>query len=396
MDGHAFSVITARSPLHKRHMKAHGRCLGVSIPFSMLLAAAGPVHATPQLELSYAAPPECPAEAQFVTAVNGRGGRFDATDVDSGARKLSVTIRHDAGGFSGSLRVEDLRRGASAPREVHAANCGEVIDGLAVVTAIALGRDGQRATSATPGRGATIQEAQTKPPLPGHDAPSSTATNNEMTSPRAAEPPPEDRPFERIGPMAKEKVAVPAGELTFDNTFAMTATAGAVFGAVPSVVLPRFDFELARANFVTTPDTRHFLTGPVGRARWSFYGPGTYRSNEYATELLGMSASIGGCSSLIYYAKGPILMICGSIGAGAMSVQTKNGQGLTQSKTMGIASGELDADFRYNIGSLVHIAVTAGGGMWVSPITAERADGSELFHTSLFHGYAMAGAGIHF
>ena len=89
-------------------------------------------------------------------------------------------------------------------------------------------------------------------------------------------------------------------------------------------------------------------------------------------------------------------MICGSIGAGAMSVQTKNGHGLTQSKTMGIASGELDADFRYNIGSLVHIAVTAGGGMWVSPITAERADGSELFHTSLFHGYAMAGAGIHF
>jgi hypothetical protein len=301
---------------------------------------------------------------------------------------MDVVFRNDDRGFTGTVQLRD-GESTSGQRELHASLCGEVMDGLAVVAAIALRGDSEappsNAASAVPASAAAS-------PLPKGVPPTEPVTSQPVPRGTAVE-----RRLQNIGQSGKETTTIGAGELTFDNVLGISASAGMVLGAIPSVVLPRYDLTISRANFVTTPDARDFMTGVVPRLRWTYLGTGTYRTNEFSTQLNGFSAGLSGCRSLVYYIRGPVVMVCGGIAAGAMSIRTRNAEGVTtQSKTMGIASANLDLQTQYNFSSLFHVALTIGGELWVSNITAERPDGSEIFHSSLFNGYAMAGVGIHF
>jgi hypothetical protein len=45
-----------------------------------------------------------------------------------------------------------------------------------------------------------------------------------------------------------------------------------VFGVVPDVVLPRYDFTFSQANFVSTPSGFRRVIGPVRQLRLTFMG----------------------------------------------------------------------------------------------------------------------------
>src|SRR5471030_3245581 len=108
-----------------------------SVAVVVLLATlAWPARAATVAGLSFHAPSECPAEAELVAAVEARGGRFDSLRSDGADRSLEISIRKVGSSFHGSLQVR-ARDGASDARDVHAEHCGDVVDGLAVVTAIA-------------------------------------------------------------------------------------------------------------------------------------------------------------------------------------------------------------------------------------------------------------------
>ena len=117
--------------------------------------------------LAYEAPDGCPAQRDFVAAVAARGAEFDGPGSAGASRVMVVAIRKNAGGFSGAFQVRD-EQAASNKREVHGPSCGEVVDALAVVTAIALRSDVVARRGAGRGRHAA-GGAAAAPPLNGRD-----------------------------------------------------------------------------------------------------------------------------------------------------------------------------------------------------------------------------------
>jgi hypothetical protein len=318
--------------------------------------------------LAYEAPEGCPAERDFVAAVAARGAAFDGGATNGPHRVMVVAIRKQGDGFAGVFQLRDGET-ATDKREVQAPSCAEVVDAMAVVTAIALRPE--IAASASP------PPAEVRPP--------------------ALERPPEDQRL--YGNTFKyhhahESVAVPAGPLTFDLVRTVTLFGGAMIAEASSTVMPRFDLDLAIANFLTTPDGAQRIMGPILRSRFIFFGPGSNQSPGTKTDLMGgLAAAFGLCVSPHYDSTGLVLLICGDAGAGGMSLQT-TGAGGAPSKwvNFGLVGFELEA--LYNLTSLVNVGIKLGGETYpgLPGWSAESADESNITYSV----YLQAGIGFRF
>jgi hypothetical protein len=253
---------------------------------------------------------------------------------------------------------------------------------LSVVTAIALGGPG----SESPPEGPVSE------PAPQKGAPD--------PAPKKADPKPEPTTKPRLQGSTfrrEEKVEVGAGTLRFDRAYSYTLAAGAEFGLIPSLVLPRYEFTASVANFVTTPAGSSHIVGPVLQVGWSFLGPGTYANGEFSTHVYGLQAGVKPCSAISYDSQGMVLLICSEFSVGAMALETKDADGkVVQSKEAGFGTAGLGLDAQYNLSSLLHVGLRLGGRMQFGGISAERPDHSEIFKAPLFGGYAVAGLGLHF
>ncbi len=327
--------------------------------------------------LRYEAPDGCPSQAQFEAAVRDRGGRFDLAPSGVEGSELRVTLRSEGAGFMGSLELQGVAP-ASGQRQVHAAACEEAMHGIAVITALLLRRAQNEASEEQ-----LLPDAPT-PPADARFAPPQT-------------PIAESR-LRSVGQFGAESVTVGPGDLTFDNSIAYTLSGGVDVGFIPSLALPRYDLTLSRVNFVTTPSgDRYLISGWLPRARLTMLGGGTYQFGDVSAQLLGFRASFGGCSSLGYDLGGLALLVCGEIAAGIMRVQTRDAAGTKlSSTTTGLGSVGLELDLQYSIGALFHVDLRAGGDFALSEITAERSDGSEVFHSSPFSAHVLGGLGLHF
>jgi hypothetical protein len=178
---------------------------------------------------------------------------------------------------------------------------------------------------------------------------------------------------------------------------ALGLSAGALFGIVPSTVVPRFDLTFARVNFITTPAGDGFIVGGVLRSRFTLLAPATYRTGELATDFLAFKTGLSGCSQFVYDLDGFVLLACGEIAAGVAVFTTKNAAGATVKETnLGIATASIELDARYNLSRLFQLELVAGGEAWVSKLHVDLPDGTELFHTNQFGAYATVGFGVHF
>ena len=334
--------------------------------------------------LSYSAPEGCPAEAAFVAALESRGAALERAPE---ARLVEVRIARAASGFAGSLQIGEGSE-ASGARQVHGGTCAEVSDALAVVAAIALQGGAEASADGTQqdsGPSATPVTVSVAPP------PVVTATRL-ATDPVAPPAPP---PLQTV--MYKEQVNVPAGQLSLGYMARYTLSAGAALGVIPQLTLPRLDFTIARANLVSAPGGQDFLLGGVLRARWSFLGPAEHHAPGFDTRVVAIKAGIGSCTPLKYDPDGLVLELCAEVAAGAMGLETRDAaRNKTQSKTVGIGTASLEAHTQYSLGSTLYLDLNLGGEMWLSKVSAERPDGSQLFHSSLFNAYALAGLGLRF
>lgn len=347
--------------------------LGLGLSSGRALAATPP-------ELDYQAPAGCPDSASFVLAVEARGASFAAVDGDgaAAARRLLVRIEPEKAGFSGSLVLLSGRE-ASEPRRVAGATCAEVSDALAVVTAIALQRDGE----------AALAPAVAAPAAP-------LAVPSPASSPRAVAPPAAESggPPELV--MAPKDVLVPSGTLELDYVTTYTMTAGVQLGAIPGVLLPRLDFDIARTNVVRAPDARAFVLGTEFRWRWTLLGVPEREASGYESSLFGLKLGIGGCRRLTYDPGGLIFKVCSDFAVGMIDVTTRpTDGGAERQKRQGLATAGVEANLQYNLSQLFHLDLRAGGEMWLNRISAEREDGSRLFQSPLFNAYLMVGVGIH-
>lgn len=327
--------------------------------------------------LAYDAPDGCPSQREFVDAVATRGADFESAGTKDTHRVMVVAIRKQGDGFSGVFQVRDGET-ATNKREVQGAGCPEVVDALALVTAIALRPEGA---------------AQDAPPAPVASPPPPT----EGPAPPFSDPPLRGTTFVRRHP--HESVTVPAGTVMFDLARTVDVYGGIMVGAAPSTVVPRFDLVLDIANFVTTPDKAQRMMNVVLRSRFSLFGPGTYDAPGTKTDIIGYGAAIGFCASPHYDSTGLILLICADAGAGSMSLRTTGTGGASiQSKFTSFGLLALNLEAKYALTSRFEASVRLGGEAYPgSPAwSAEDASGKRIFATSGFSASLSLGIGFRF
>ncbi len=338
--------------------------------------------------LQYDVAAGCPPEVEFRQAVERRGAEI-ASGGGDGLRSVGVTIRPVPGGFSGEVRIEP-RQGTPGARAVRAASCAEVVDGLALVTAIAL-RDAETAAR---------DEALSKPPEP---APSQQVASPEPAPSKAVDTPP-PKAHEPEAPLrlrgtnfgAARSERVPAGTLRFESVRTATLLAGAVVGWVPGVVLPRYELSLKATNFVISPSGITHLVGQTIAVRWTLLGYGTHRSaDDYETRMNGLLAGVSSCSALTYDSEGWQAFLCGDFAMGVMHLDVRDPAGEHRTREVGVGKAGLSADFSYAFNRFLFASAHLGGEMALE-FRAERPDGSTLFESNLFHGYAAGGLGVRF
>ncbi len=316
--------------------------------------------------LTYAAPATCPAQHEFEAAVEMRGGRWDA---DGGVTALDVAIVPDEGGFRGTLRVAQSD-GTEAVREVHADRCGDVVGGLAVISAITLG-------------------------APAKETP---APSSRPAPAPVRRPPPETRTRLRGSSFGRpETLAVERGTLRFDDARSYTLAAGAQLGLLPGIVVPRYDFVITRAGFVTPPSGPSLLSGPVLQVHWSWLGPATYHAADASVHMYGLAAGLSSCAAFAYDTHGLGLLACGTFDVGWLHYQPRDAAGNAWGeKNGGIGTAGLGLDASYALGSLVHLSLRGGAQLQFGTLSVARPDGSSIFEASNVGGYVQAGVGVHF
>jgi len=368
-------VIVGRSLRHQSGVNALTRAgLLILAGFSHFLWAS-PARAAARVALAYDAAAGCPSETDFKAAVEGRGGSFDGSGGPGSAWALRVSIVQEAAGFRGTLQSTN-EDATSAVREVHAASCQDIVDALAVVSATALNPEAESLPAVVP----------QKPPLPA-PAPTREPVTTAFVQgrPRATRS------------LINAQIPVEAGTLKLDYARAITLYGGAQFGMVPHTVLPRYDLSFGGASLVTTPDGKSYLHGAIPRVHVSYLGPATYKTDDTDSQVQALTFALGLCLSPLYDTRGWVALFCAEYGAGIMNVRSKDTQGKEiQNKTTGLGFVGLGIETQYNLGSLFQIGLKLGGEFFMDSVTAERADGSRIFQSSLFAGYGMLGIGVHF
>jgi hypothetical protein len=335
------------------------------------------------VQLEYTAPAGCPTQTEFVQLVAGRGGDFAHPGAGTHARAMVVTLRRDANEHAGQLQLR-LGDETSDARQLRAATCAAVAEGLAVVAAIAL-------------RGSEDGAAPVPPTSPAAAEPVVPATAERAPVAPVAPVAARDSRLRSLGLWRSEEVPVTAGPLRVEHEFSARLSGGVTLGVIPGVVLPRYDLSLTRTNFITTPEQNGFLIGNVFGVRWSFLGDATRRNGDYSTEISGFKAGVTSCTPLHFDTDGFVALFCANFSVGMMALETKHDTSdYEQTKLVGLGTASIELDARYNFGKHFHVGLMTGGEFWVSKLTAERADGSELFHSRLFNANVQLGLGLSF
>ena len=197
-----------------------------------------------------------------------------------------------------------------------------------------------------------------------------------------------------------DEVPVSAGTLHFRPLPSFTISGGVQLGPIPGLVLPRYDLVFRFANVVTTPDGNQRLNGPILQARGTLLGPPfpTYQSGD--TKVLfgsAVAAGLGVCWTPHYDTQGLTLLGCGEFSAGQMGLTTQESNGTRlPTKVLFFGTMGLAVEVEYNLGRHFHVGAQAGADAFVGQFTAQRSDGSEIFHTTPWLVHGTLGLGMHF
>jgi hypothetical protein len=360
------------------------------VPYAIAVALVGAIW--PRLEalaqttpgvpcVAYAAEKGCPTGAAFAAAVERRGRRVLVVDRDSPST-IRISIEAEPGGYKGTLRTGSLEGGK---REVRGATCTDVLDALAVVTVGML----------RPPEPIPTSEATSEPP------PSKVATGTPEQATTASTPPvwlPTESPPVGSVSATPDAVRVEAGTLRFDANNAMSVFGGVTTGIVPSVALPRFDFQWSRTNLVTAPDGHRYRVFPTVRLHGTLFANGApYRSRYGTTEANGIGGGVDLCDPLYYDPAGLQLQLCAEIMIGYFGVVTTNQQGVAGPiREAGVGTAGFGLDLAYNMGRHFHLGLEVGAAAVLGPLTALAPDGSQIFRSSLFSLHGLVGAGGQF
>ncbi len=112
--------------------------------------------------LEYAAPGNCPTAQDFAASVKGRTAQAELTDDEAlAAVALHVTVRPTGSSYAGHMDMV-AHPGATSARDVEDLRCADVVDALALVTALAVDPNATSPRAAPP---PAASKADTPPPV---------------------------------------------------------------------------------------------------------------------------------------------------------------------------------------------------------------------------------------
>jgi hypothetical protein len=196
----------------------------------------------------------------------------------------------------------------------------------------------------------------------------------------------------------RESVSVPAGTLQFEGARAFTLTAGAAFGLIPGKVVPRYELNTSLASFLGLPGGESRLFGPLLQGHWAVLGPVTTRYADGVTlDSWGIEVGINSCSALTYDTAGWVALLCAEFGAGWLfaSGKVSGAAASAFAEQPGYGYGGVSFDVQYNFGSWAHLGLRTGGRT-STHLSVDSPDGTRLFESSPWGGYATVGFGLHF
>lgn len=188
---------------------------------------------------------------------------------------------------------------------------------------------------------------------------------------------------------------VSAGRLYVDTRNAITTQAGATFGLIPELVVPRYDLTTRGALFLTEPGGEQDLLG-VWKLRLSALGGVTHESPLAATDVAGASFGMSLCLAPAYDSDGWVVLACAEYGGGVMGFDVREPGGREASSDAGFGTVGLGLDVEYNLGSLVHIGLSGGWDAYLGSLEARTRDGRRMFAASSNTLRASLALGVHF
>jgi hypothetical protein len=352
---------------------------------ALVLCATPSALAAPQLD--YDAPPSCPSQGDFVASVARRGVDLTA-NAPNGVAGVAVHIVQSGNAFTGELRVaRDASN--SAPRQVTDTDCARVADGLAAVTAVLLGAEPPPEETEPAPAPAPVAET----PPAAKPAPSSSV----------APVPAKEESSEQTPPLrgstfsTPQTIDVPAGKVEFVPSRAWALSAGADFGSIPSLVMPRYDLSASIVPFLVSPDKDTHMLGPILQVRWALVGPSSWeQAGRERTDIWGFQAGLASCSAFTYDTKGFSLLACAEFLAELWAMQTHGPGGVKKESSPGSGSAALALDARYDLGAGFVLAGRGGGRFRLSKFSVEDSQGEQLFESGQFGAYVSAGLGFAF
>lgn len=151
----------------------------------VLLASAATAQPREAVRFDYRVHAGCPDWEAFRGQLTRRTDRFRLADPDEDAREFEIVVRSEGSGSRGVITI-----GGGSPRPIRAADCDEVVEALALMSALAI--DPKAKTS-------ELVEGPAEPPPadPPADPPTEPPAEPEPTEPAPIEPaPPEPAPPE--------------------------------------------------------------------------------------------------------------------------------------------------------------------------------------------------------
>jgi hypothetical protein len=263
------------------------------------------------------------------------------------------------------------------------------------VTAIAIREADEAAGTVAAAEPPALEAAPSTPPPAPPGPPARAASTGKPATPHGGDDP--RAKLEASGLTGREDLAVEAGTVSFTPTYAVTLLGGATVGLVPETLVPRLELSSEYASFVSLPDGRDFVLGPIVRVRVSYFGPATHTSDDgYTTDFSGFVAGVGVCRAPLHDTGGFMLLGCVGFNAGVMGMTTEGPGDFEREVGAPLAMADIGVESTYNFSDLFHATLKVEVDAVLGNAPPIRANGSDIFQPSLFTGSALVGFGAHF
>lgn len=252
------------------------------------------------------------------------------------------------GTFSGGAAGQSHGR-----RMITSPNCGDLLEALSVVVAIAIDPDSDANQEATAISSAAIEPASEAGPSPKAEVTRREAKDTAVDQEATAR-----RPSHFRHPMdVNRRIPVEKGVLAVDNRFVFGLQSGGTFGMVRGAALTQTELSARWELFLEPPSGEDFQIGVMPRLRLGFWDSIAHKPSEFRSNLSGSFVAFGLCATPYFNPAGLSLLLCADYGPGSLEMDSPI---TTIAPSKGLRTFSLSLEAEYHLFWKFHFSVKAG------------------------------------